>query len=91
MNIFRYWNLLKYKAGQHDLACDATDTGKDYLDDGCTLYESVCVLMTKIEVAKTYISKLDDDEARKVLGILESDQDSDLFCFIPLVFGTDKN
>jgi hypothetical protein len=91
MNIFRYWNLLKYKAGQHDLACDATDTGKDYLDDGCTLYDSVCVLITKLEIAKNYISKLDNDEASKVLEILNSDQDSDEFDFIPLIFGTDKN
>lgn len=85
--LVRAWPLMRYGAGQHDLICDATGTGKDYLDDGCTAYESVCVLMLKLEHARCRLEKLDDDESKETLRILNEHQDSDEFMMLPC-YGT---
>lgn len=79
--------LMRYKAGQHDLICDATGTGKDYLDEGCTAYESVCVLLAKLDAAKQYIAEQHGEEAQRLMLFLNAHQDSDDFCCLPL-YGT---
>ena len=78
---------MRYGAGQHDLICDATGTGKDYLDDGCTAYESVCVLMLKLDAAREYVEKRGGEEAAELLKFLNAHQDDDEFCVLPL-YGT---
>ena len=74
--LFRWLPLLNYKAGQHDLICDATKTNKDYLDDGYTAYESVCYLMMKLNAATRYIESQDNKEATELIDFLKSDIDS---------------
>lgn len=85
--LVRAWPLMRYGAEQHDLICDATGTGKDYLDDGCTAYESVCVLMLKLDAAREYIEKQSDDEAAALLKFLTAHQDDEEFDVLPL-YGT---
>ena len=85
----RFFPLMRYGAGQHDLICDATNTGKDYLDDGCTAYESVCVLMSKLDSAREYLERQEDEESKDLLKLLNAHQDAEEFGIIPL-YGTDR-
>ena len=80
----RLVTLVRYASEQHDLICNATNTGKDYIDDGCTAYEAVCVLMHKRDIAISYLETLKDDQAKEVLRILKGHQDSEDFSIIPL-------
>ena len=79
--------LMRYGAGQHDLICDATGTGKDYRDDGCTAYESVCVLMLKLDAARKYVEQQEGEDAAELLKFLNAHQDAEEFCALPL-YGT---
>jgi hypothetical protein len=83
--------LLRYKAGQHDLICEATGTGKDYLDDGCTAYEAVCILQLKLEYAKHYLKDRKDKNAIATLALLDAHQDSEDFSFIPMYGAGDSS
>lgn len=82
--LFRFWSLRRYAAEQHDLICEATGTGKDYLEDGCTAYESVCILLSKLEAARSYIEKQNTEESIKLLKFLDTPQDDEDFDFLPL-------
>jgi hypothetical protein len=76
--------LKKYKVGQHDLICEATNTGKHYSDPGNTAYESVCILLTKIDVAKRFLKKQRSKEAKKILNILEKNLEAEEFDVLAL-------
>jgi hypothetical protein len=74
--------LTKYKTDQHDLICDATNTNKHYSAPGNTAYESVCVLLMKLEVTKSFLKTQESDEAKNLLKFIE--QESDDFDILPL-------
>ncbi len=82
--LIRAWPLMRYGAGQHDLICDVTGTSRDYLDGGCTAFESVCVLMLKLDAARQYLAKQEDENSAKLLKLLNTQQDDEEFCFLPL-------
>jgi hypothetical protein len=89
--LVRAWPLMRYGAGQHDLICNATGTGKDYLDDGCTAYESVCVLMLKLDAAREYLEQQEGEDAAELLKFLNAHQDSEEFCMMPLYVTGDSS
>lgn len=76
--------LTKYKTSQHDLICEATNTNKHYSSPGNTAYESVCVLLLKLEATKHFLKTQESDEAKKLLKFIEQDQESDEFDILPL-------
>lgn len=85
----RSFSLMRYGSGQHELICEATGTGKDFLDDGCSAYEAVCVLMYKLDTVKTFLVQQNNDESIEMLNFLNTHQDDEEFSIIPL-YGTEK-
>jgi hypothetical protein len=76
--------LTKYKTSQHDLICDATNTNKHYSAPGNTAYESVCILLMKLEATKIFLETQESEEAKELLKYLESDPESEDFCIIKM-------
>lgn len=76
--------LTKYKASQHDLICDATNTNKHFSAPGNTAYESVCILLMKLEVTEHFLETQTSDEAIKLLRYIKQDPESDTFSILKL-------
>lgn len=88
--LWRALPLMRYGSEQHELICNATKVSKDYKDEGCTAYESVCVLLTKLDHARSFIKSKDWSRAKETLDLLNADQDSDAFGMLYL-YGTEKD
>lgn len=73
-----------YAVSQHDLICEATGTGKQSTDPGSTAYESICILLTKLDAAKFYLEKRKDEESKELLAYLNKHQDDEAFAMVPL-------
>lgn len=73
-----------YDKGQHELICEALKVSPDPDAPGCTAYEGVCVLLTKLDSARDFLKTLRTPKAKKPLRLLNAHHDSEAFGVLPL-------
>lgn len=80
---------IAYDRGQHELICRALDVSLHPDAPGCSAYEAVCVLLTKLNTAEATLKQVKTYKARRTLKILRAHHDDEMFSFLQM-YGTES-
>ena len=73
-----------YHRGQHDLICCALGLPEDPKAPGLTAYEGVCVLLTKLDMARWALRGVTTRAARDAKRLLKEPMDSEEFSVLKM-------